>query len=79
MKEVRKLENFETRGTLRTFGVGGLFGYFGKFYIPSIGSCTFYATQSKNKILITTHNDHKIILTPDDLSLAVQLEQFKKK
>jgi hypothetical protein len=76
IQEVRKLEHYETRGTLRTFAVGGLFGYFGKYYIPSIGSCTFYATQSKNKLLIITKNHQKIILTPDDLSFAEHLKQM---
>jgi hypothetical protein len=57
------------RGTIRTFGVGGLFGYFGKFHTPNIGHITFYATQRVNKVLIVTKQGKKIILTPDDIGL----------
>jgi hypothetical protein len=74
IQDVRPLAHFETRGIVRTFGVGGLFGYFGKFYIPSIGSSTFYATQRKNKILIITKNDQNLIITPDDISLVEKLK-----
>lgn len=72
--QVRTLADNETKGTIRTFGVGGLFGYFGKFHTPGIGHSTFYATQRKNKILIITNSDKKIIITPDDISLADKLK-----
>jgi hypothetical protein len=71
---VRTLADNEAKGTIRTFGVGGLFGYFGKFHTPGIGHSTFYATQRKNKILIVTSNDKKIVITPDDNSLAEKLK-----
>jgi hypothetical protein len=51
--------------SIRTFGVGGLFGYFGKFYNRNIGSMTWYATQRENFVLIKT-NKNNIIITPDD-------------
>lgn len=72
--QVRTLADNETKGIIRTFGVGGLFGYFGKFHTPGIGHSTFYATQRKNKILIITNNDKKIIITPDDINLAGKLK-----
>jgi hypothetical protein len=74
IKQVRILADNETKGTIRTFGVGGLFGYFGKFYTPGIGHTTFYSTQRKNKILIVTNNDKKIVITPDDISLVDKLK-----
>ncbi len=55
--QVRSLTDNEMKGTIRTFGVCGLFGYFGKFHTPSIGHTTFYATQRQNRILITTKQD----------------------
>jgi hypothetical protein len=73
IKHVRLLAANETRGTLRTFGLGGFFGYFGKFYIPGIGHSTFYATQWRNKILITTCNNKKIVISPDDSSIVDKL------
>lgn len=75
MVQARLLADHETRGTIRTFGVGGLFGYFGKFHIPDIGHTTFYATQRKNKILIITNTDKKIVITPDDSSILETLKR----
>lgn len=73
INQVRTLTDNEMQGTVRTFGVDGLFGYFGKYHTPGIGHTTFYATQQKNKILIVTNNDNKIVITPDDISLANKL------
>jgi hypothetical protein len=74
LKEVRLLSPDEMKGTFRTFGTGGLFGYFGKFYIPGIGHSTFYTTQRKNKILIETSDSRKIIITPDDAGMVEYLK-----
>jgi hypothetical protein len=72
--QVRSLADNEMKGTIRTFGVGGLFGYFGKFHTPNIGHTTFYATQRQNRILITTKQDKKIVLTPDDISIIEKIK-----
>lgn len=63
---VKELTTEETKGTIRTFGVGGLFGYFGRFYIPKIGRVIFFATQRKNKVLIIKKDEKQFILSPDD-------------
>lgn len=59
----------EFSGTIRTFGVGGLFGYFGTFWNRRLGSMTWYATQAKNRVLIKTKSGKKIVITPDDVRL----------
>ncbi|WP_373399011.1 PH domain-containing protein [Algoriphagus halophilus] len=64
--EVKALSREETKGMIRTFGVGGLFGYFGRFYIPKIGRVMLFATQRKNKVLIIKKDDKQFILSPDD-------------
>lgn len=75
IKEVRFIENsFKTAG-IRTFGVGGLFGYYGKFYFNNIGSVNMYATKFKNRVLITLKDDKKIIITPDDLNFSSDLKE----
>ena len=51
---------------IRTFGVGGLFGYFGKFYSSKMGTMTWYATRRNNTVLIQTNTNKKIIVTPDE-------------
>jgi hypothetical protein len=58
--------------TIRTFGVGGLFGYFGKFTNRTLGSMTFYATRRSNYVLIITSDGRKIIITPDEPNLFVE-------
>lgn len=52
--------------SIRTFGVGGLFGYFGKFANAKLGNMTWYATRRDKTVLIKTAGNKKIILTPDD-------------
>ena len=61
----REISNNDMGLTIRTFGVGGLFGYFGKFFNSKIGRLTMYGTRRNNTVLIETDNK-KIILTPDD-------------
>lgn len=78
IEQVRAVEEGEMNGLIRTFGVGGLFGYFGKYYANKIGSMTLYATQRKNRILIITKQHKKIVITPDDLSMLEKLEQGVK-
>ncbi|HEY4936344.1 MAG TPA: PH domain-containing protein [Puia sp.] len=55
--------------SLRTMGVGGLFGYYGRFMNYRIGNMTWYATRKDKAVLIRTLRDEKIILTPDEPEL----------
>lgn len=57
--------NQQLKGTIRIFGVGGLFGYFGKFANFELGSSTWYATRRKDLVLILTKDNKKIIISPD--------------
>ncbi|KLT63755.1 PH domain-containing protein [Pedobacter sp. BMA] len=68
--EIRFIDSTDFSGTIRTFGNGGLFGYYGKFYNTKIGSMTWYVTQKKNRILLRTLQGDKIIISPDDISLV---------
>ncbi len=72
--EAKILESNETSGLIRTFGNGGLFGYYGKFYNSKLGHITLYTTQRKNRILINTSNGKKIVISPDDLSIIEKLK-----
>ncbi|MBM3413173.1 MAG: hypothetical protein FJY19_07325 [Bacteroidetes bacterium] len=74
LKEIEKVElldNAMLKGTIRTFGVGGLFGYWGKFYNRKIGTMTWYATRWSNAVLITTKSNSKIVLTPDQPDIFI--------
>ena len=61
---------------IRTFGVGGLFGIYGKFYTNGLGNITVFGTQSKNYILIRT-NSQKIVITPDDIGIIEKIRTAK--
>ncbi|SKB48019.1 PH domain-containing protein [Dyadobacter psychrophilus] len=69
--KVEALETDQLRWSFRTFGVGGLFGYFGKFYNFKIGNMTWYATRRKNAVLIKTIKGKNIIITPDEVGAFV--------
>jgi hypothetical protein len=58
----------------RSFGVGGIFGYFGYHDIDSIGAASYYATQLKNNILIVSREDY-IVISPDDISLMDKINE----
>jgi hypothetical protein len=51
---------------IRTFGSGGFFGYFGKFYYKKIGAVTLYVTDREKMLLIVLDDDRKIIISPED-------------
>ncbi len=51
---------------IRTFGVGGLFGYFGSFYNFDSGNMKWYVTNRNNTIVITTKHGKKIVISPDE-------------
>ncbi|QRQ99853.1 PH domain-containing protein [Dyadobacter sandarakinus] len=66
IREVHLLDDEALKWSIRTFAVGGLFGYFGKFANTKLGSMTWYATRRTRAVLIRTVNDKKIIVTPDN-------------
>lgn len=74
IKEARMVGDGELKSTIRTFGNGGLFGYYGKYYNSTLGHMTWYLTQSKNRILIVTNEGKKIVISPDDTGLVNNLK-----
>lgn len=63
--ESRIVSDEDMKWTIRTFGVGGLFGYYGRFTNTNLGGMTWYATQRGNYVLLVA-GGKKIILTPDE-------------
>jgi hypothetical protein len=66
IREMRLVNSTEMDGTIRTFGVGGLFGYFGKYHNPKIGDFTMYASRQDKLVIIYTKDGSAVIITPDD-------------
>jgi len=73
VKDVFVATRESMKWTIRTFGNGGLFGYFGKFRNGNYGNMTWYATRSNNYVMIITASDKKIVLTPDEVSMVDEI------
>ncbi len=65
IQSVREIDESQVKNSLRTFGVGGFFGNFGKFWNGKLGKMTWYVTRKNNFVLVETKDQKKIILTPD--------------
>ncbi len=52
--------------SLRLFGNGGLFGYYGKFSNSRFGYMTWYATNRTNPVLLHMTGGKKVIITPNE-------------
>lgn len=59
--EVRAVERSELRGSLRLFGSGGFFGWFGVFHNSKFGVYRLYCGQLENLYLIKTLTRNYII------------------
>lgn len=71
IRMVEMIDKNKISWSLRSFGIGGLFGYFGNFANTKLGRMTWYATRRDRTVLVVTNDDKKIILTPDDPSKFV--------
>jgi len=65
IQSVQEIDESQVKNSLRTFGVGGFFGSFGKFWNSTLGNMTWYVTRKNNFVLVETKDQKKIILTPD--------------
>lgn len=65
IQSVQEIDESQVKNSLRTFGVGGFFGSFGKFWNGKLGNMTWYVTRKNNFVLVETKDRKKIILTPD--------------
>src|SRR4051794_22853760 len=66
IRNVAAIDEKEISNAIRTFGVGGVFGYYGCFANYHLGSMTWYATRKDKAVLITTNDNKKIVLTPNE-------------
>lgn len=62
----------ERRRAIRIFGVGGLFGYFGKYGVEGQGPMTWYVTRKDRMVLIALRGEKKIVISPDDRELFIE-------
>lgn len=72
LRRVAALPARDLSASIRLFGVGGLFGYYGKYTNTVLGRTTWYATRRDTPVLLETAEDIKYILTPNDPSGFIQ-------
>jgi hypothetical protein len=65
IKSAEEIDRKALRFAIRTFGIGGIFGFYGEFYTSKLGTMTWYRTRLDRPVLITTVKK-KIVLSPDD-------------
>jgi len=63
---VRAIGRDELGTMLRLWGVGGVFGGFGRFWSRKIGRLSVYATRRDGLVLIERHDGRPILITPAD-------------
>lgn len=66
IESLKLLDKSAIKGTVRTFGVGGLFGWYGKFANSQLGDMTWYVTRRDKIVLIKTKDGEKILISPDE-------------
>ncbi len=66
IQRVEVLNREQLIWSFRISGVGGLFGYYGKFTNRQLGRMTWYATNLNHGVLIVTKTGKKIVITPDE-------------
>lgn len=67
LESVQVIVKKDLQFTIRTFGVGGLWGYYGYFYNSVYGKMIWYITRRDHLVLIKTTNKKTILLSPDDI------------
>ncbi len=58
--------------SIRLFGSGGLYGYFGIYHNHTFGRMRWYATQRKNCVVVQMDNNRKYLVTPDNMSTFLE-------
>ena len=76
IKSLELIEKATLSGTLRTFGVGGLVGWYGKFANSQLGNMTWYLTRRDKPVLILKKDSKKILISPDQAEAFVR--EFKE-
>lgn len=62
---VRLASDDDLRGSLRLFGSGGFFGYYGLYRTTSLGRCNWYVTDRSRMVVLKTAG-RTLVLSPAD-------------
>lgn len=64
--KIKKVSYSDLFINIRLFGSGGFWGYFGIFYSTVYGKINMQASNMENMILISTSDNKKYIISPDN-------------
>lgn len=66
LSQVAEVRRVELTGVVRVFGVGGFFGYWGRFTSTQLGAFRAYFTQRGNLLCLFLKDGDRVVLSPDD-------------
>jgi hypothetical protein len=70
IEQAKKITYSDLSITIRLFGSGGFFGYFGIFYSSTFGKLKAFMSQRKNLLLIKTFKHGTFVISPGDESFV---------
>jgi len=65
LRFVRDANPADFRGSVRLWGSGGLFGYYGLFWSKALGKSKWYVTD-RSKAVVVTDGDQTVLVSPED-------------
>ena len=65
IKDIRRVDKQAVGFCLRTWGVGGFCGSYGRFYSFKLGEFRGYLTNRENLIFIKTSNNENVMISPE--------------
>ena len=68
--EVKSIDYKDLRFSVRTFGIGGVFGFSGSFTNKKFGDMTWNFTSKDNLVMIVTQKQ-KFVVSPDNRTLFI--------
>lgn len=71
--KISAVEPVKLKGVIRTFGVGGFMGSWGRFWSKDLGSFRAYVTRGDRAVAIRDRVGKTIVLSPDDPDGFVEL------
>jgi hypothetical protein len=66
LSDARPATADDISGASRVLGNGGLFGYYGLFRTPKLGTCHWYVTNRNNAVLLFL-GEKTVVISPDDV------------
>ncbi|RYY59164.1 MAG: hypothetical protein EOO12_16485 [Chitinophagaceae bacterium] len=78
IQKAEALDREDLSWSLRIFGIGGVFGYYGRFANRKLGAMTWYLTRRDRTVLLRMKDGNKIVISPDDRDGFLQALQAQR-